>query len=167
MTTQTAEAFVADLVQEHGGALLAYAIRLTSDRHQAEDVVQETLVRAWQRADRIDASKGSVRGYLLTTCRNIVIDQARARSARPKEVAEAPTTGPVTADHAQSVTDLVAMSELLGHLSADHRKVLVELYYRGCTVTEAAVSLGIPVGTVKSRSFHALRVLRARLEPTL
>jgi RNA polymerase sigma-70 factor (ECF subfamily) len=65
------------------------------------------------------------------------------------------------------VTDLVAMSELLGHLSADHRKVLVELYYRGCTVTEAAVSLGIPVGTVKSRSFHALRVLRARLEPTL
>lgn len=164
---EAAEMFIAALVQEHGAALLAYATRLTNDRHQAEDVVQETLVRAWQRHDRIDASKGSVRGYLLTTCRNIVIDQARARSSRPKEVAESPTTGPVADDHAQAVTDLVTMGELLDHLSTEHRNVLVELYYRGRTVTEAAAALGIPAGTVKSRSFHALRALRARLEPTL
>ena len=163
MPAPTAEAFVTALVQEHGASLLAYATRLTGSRHAAEDVVQETLVRAWQRHDRIDESKGSVRGYLLTTARNIVIDQAGARAAGPKEVAETPTTGAVTADHAQAVTDLVTMGRLLEHLSRDHRDVLVELYYRGRTVNEAAASLGIPPGTVKSRSFHALRALRGQL----
>jgi RNA polymerase sigma-70 factor (ECF subfamily) len=57
------------------------------------------------------------------------------------------------------------MSGLLDQLSPDHRAVLVELYYRGRTVTEAAGTLGIPPGTVKSRSFHALRALRAQVNP--
>jgi RNA polymerase sigma-70 factor (ECF subfamily) len=77
------EEFVTRLVQEHGAALIGYATRLTGDRFAAEDVVQEALTRAWQRPEILENGKGSVRGWLLTVVRNIVIDQARARSARP------------------------------------------------------------------------------------
>jgi RNA polymerase sigma-70 factor (ECF subfamily) len=164
-STSNAEERISSLVNEHGAALLAYAIRLTGDRYAAEDVVQETLVRAWKRVDQLDAAKGSVRGWLLTVARNIVIDQARARASRPPEVPESVSTAPIAADHSEAVADLVMMSELLGGLSKEHRSVLVELYYRGRTVNEAAESLGVPAGTVKSRSFHAQRALRARLDP--
>lgn len=153
------------LVNEHGAALMAYATRLTGDRYAAEDVVQETLTRAWQRMDTLSATKGSVRGWLLTVARNIVIDQARARAARPPEVAESPANPPVELDHSESVVDLVTVSELLQTLSEDHRQVLIQLYFRGRSVREAAEELGVPPGTVKSRSFHALRALRGRLDP--
>ena len=56
------------------------------------------------------------------------------------------------------------VADALASLSADHRTVLLETYYRGRTVTEAATTLGIPVGTVKSRSYYALRALRLALE---
>jgi RNA polymerase sigma-70 factor (ECF subfamily) len=159
------QALISGLVAEHGGALIAYATRLTGDRHAAEDVVQETLVRAWQHPEVLINGKGSVRGWLLTVARNIVIDQARARGARPTEVAESPTTDPLTGDHSDDVVDTMTMMGLLSELPDEHRHVLVELYYRGKTVTETADALGIPPGTVKSRSFYALRVLRERLGP--
>ena len=154
------EALVRSLYEEHGRALLAYATRLTSDRAAAEDVVQETLVRAWKHPEVLVNGKGSVRGWLLTVARNIVTDRARARAARPIEVAESPATPPIERDHADSVVDSMVVMEALDQLSGHHRDVLVELYFRGRSVTEAADALGIPPGTVKSRSHHALRALR-------
>lgn len=82
------EALVRALYEEHGRALLAYATRLTGDRAAAEDVVQETLIRAWRHPDALLNGKGSVRGWLLTVARNIITDRHRARAARPTEVAE-------------------------------------------------------------------------------
>lgn len=154
------EALVRSLYEEHGRALLAYATRLTGDRAAAEDVVQETLVRAWKHPEVLVNGKGSVRGWLLTVARNIVTDRARARAARPVEVAESPATPPIERDHADSVVDSMVVMEALDQLSGHHRDVLVELYFRGRSVTEAADVLGIPPGTVKSRSHHALRALR-------
>jgi len=156
------EALIRTLYEEHGRALLAYATRLTGDRAAAEDVVQETLVRAWKHAEDLVEGRGSVRGWLLTVARNIVTDRVRARAARPTEVPESPATPAVeAADHAEAVVNQMVVLGLLDRLSADHRNVLVELYYRGRTVAEAAGVLGIPPGTVKSRSYHALRQLRA------
>jgi RNA polymerase sigma-70 factor, ECF subfamily len=163
--TEAAQALITGLVQEHGAALIAYTTRLTGDRHAAEDVVQETLVRAWRHQDDLLNRPGSVRGWLLTVARNIVIDQARARAARPAEVAAYPSDEPATSDPSDEVVDAVAMTGLLDELPADHRQVLVELYYRGRTMSEAAAALGIPAGTVKSRSYHALRSLRRRINP--
>ena len=86
------EALVRALYAEHGRALLAYATRLTGDRAAAEDVVQETLVRAWKHPEVLVNEKGSVRGWLFTVVRNLVTDRTRARAARPIEVAESPAT---------------------------------------------------------------------------
>jgi RNA polymerase sigma-70 factor (ECF subfamily) len=155
------EDLVRKLYNEHGASLLAYATRLTNDRAAAEDVVQETLLRAWKHADVLTEEKGSVRGWLLTVARNIVTDRARARAVRPPEVAEVTESPSVERDHADQVVDSMAMLGALDNLSTEHREVLVEIYYKGRTVTEAAQALGIAAGTVKSRSYYALRALRA------
>jgi RNA polymerase sigma-70 factor (ECF subfamily) len=154
------EALVRALYEEHGRALLAYATRLTGDRAAAEDVVQETLVRAWKHPEVLVNGKGSIRAWLLTVARNIITDRARARAARPVEVAETPANPPLERDHSDTVVDTVVVLQALEKLSGPHRDVLVELYFRGRNVAEAADALGIPQGTVKSRSYHALRALR-------
>ncbi len=140
--------------------MLAYATRLLSDRAAAEDVVQEALVRAWRSPDSLVNGRGSVRGWLLTVVRNLVIDRARAKEARPREVAESASGGPVEADHADQVVDSMVVLAALDGLSAEHREVLEQMYLHGCSVAEAAERLGIPPGTVKSRSYYGLRALR-------
>ncbi len=154
------EALVRSLYVQHGRALLAYATTLTGDRAGAEDVVQETLVRAWKHSDKLLNDKGSVRGWLLTVARNIVIDQARARAVRPIEVPAPSSASPVERDHSDLVVDTLFVLDALDRLSGSHRAVLVELYFHGHSVAETANILRIPPGTVKSRSHHALRQLR-------
>ncbi|GAA1107020.1 sigma-70 family RNA polymerase sigma factor [Nocardiopsis metallicus] len=156
------EALIRSLYNEHGRALIAYATRLTGDRAAAEDVVQETLIRAWRNPDALVNSKGSVRGWLLTVARNIVIDRVRALQARPAEVAPVAGAEPTQDDHADSVVDSMVVMEALESLSEDHRAVLMEVYFRRRSVAETAQTLGIPPGTVKSRSHHALQALRRR-----
>jgi RNA polymerase sigma-70 factor (ECF subfamily) len=158
-----AETLIRTLYAEHGRSLLAYATRLTGDRAAAEDVVQETLVRAWKHAADLTTGKGSVRGWLLTVARNIVTDRARARAVRPAEVADVLDKPPVSVDHSESVVNTMVVMDALEKVSPEHREVLVQLYYRGRSVAEAAKELGVPPGTVKSRSYYALRALRAVL----
>jgi RNA polymerase sigma-70 factor (ECF subfamily) len=162
--SRTAEApgdsFIRTLFNEHGNAMLAYATRLTGDRSAAEDIVQEALIRAWKHADSLQNGEGSVRGWLLTVVRNLTTDRIRARNARPLEVAESIMTVPLEPDHAGSVVTNMVTMEALERLSRDHRDVLECVYLQGRTVGETAERLGIPPGTVKSRTYYALRSLR-------
>lgn len=163
------EVLIRALYNEHGRCLLAYATRLTGDRAAAEDIVQETLMRAWKHSESLVSGKGSVRGWLLTVARNLVTDRARARAARPSEVAS-PTETALADPHADQdvaaqVTDRMVVVDAMDALSEEHRCVIQELYFRGRSVAEAAVALGVPPGTVKSRSFYALRAMRETLEP--
>ncbi|MGH3496626.1 MAG: sigma-70 family RNA polymerase sigma factor [Nocardioidaceae bacterium] len=151
------------LYDEHAGVLLAYATRLTGDSHSAEDIVQETLLRAWRHPEVV-SGPGSPRGWLMTVARNIAYDRHRARKARPREVEPSAYSELVAADDdIDRALESWTIADALSALSGAHRAVLVEVYYRGRSVAEAARTLGIAEGTVKSRTFYALRALRAAL----
>ena len=159
------EGLMRALYAEHGGALLGYARRLTGgDRERAEDLVQETLIRAWKHAEALADERGAVRPWLFAVARNLAIDGHRARRARPHEVgAEALDTVAVD-DDVDRALEAWEVADAIAALSPEHRAVLVETYYRGHTVAEAAQVLGIPAGTVKSRTYYALRGLRLALQ---
>ncbi|MCB0895715.1 MAG: sigma-70 family RNA polymerase sigma factor [Nocardioides sp.] len=153
------------LHDEHAAALWGYCLSLTGhDRARAEDVVQETLLRAWRNASKLDRTTGSVRAWLFTVARNIVIDEWRTKRARSElAVADVPEV-PVDADRTDQLLQSWVVADALSRLSAEHRAVLLECYYRGQSVAEASRRLGIPEGTVKSRTHYALRALRLALE---
>jgi RNA polymerase sigma-70 factor (ECF subfamily) len=152
------------LFDAHASVLLAYALRLTGgDRSRAEDVVQETLVRAWRNLDRLDESVAPVRPWLFTVAQRVAIDAHRARRARPVEVGDEMLAVLPGLDDLEATLDRVVVTEALDSLSRDHRAVIVETYYRGRSVAEAAEVLGVPAGTVKSRCYYALRALKLAL----
>jgi RNA polymerase sigma-70 factor (ECF subfamily) len=157
------EALVRSLYEQHGGALVAYATRVTGDRAAAEDVLQETLLRAWRHAGSLSESVGSIRSWLFTVAHNVMTDAARARAVRPREVAESPASTPTTRDHADAVVDSMVAMDALSQLPEEQRTVLVEIYFAGRSVTETAERLGIPPGTVKSRTHNAMKRLRQQL----
>jgi RNA polymerase sigma-70 factor (ECF subfamily) len=154
------------LHHEHGDALFAHALRLASgDRQRAEDLVQETLLRAWKHPEALDPDRGSVRAWLFTTARHLAIDAWRRRTARLGEVVtDTLPEPPPEVDEADRAVEAWTVAEALGRLSAAHREVLVECFYGGRSVAEAAARLGVPPGTVKSRTHYALRSLRLVLE---
>jgi RNA polymerase sigma-70 factor (ECF subfamily) len=152
------------LYEGHAPVLLAYAIRLTDgDRARAEDIVQETLVRAWRNLDKLDERAGPVRPWLFTVAQRLAIDAHRARKARPPETGDAMLAAVPSFDDVENTLDRIVIADALDSLSADHRGVIVETYYRGRSVAEAAKVLGIPPGTVKSRAYYALRALKLAL----
>jgi RNA polymerase sigma-70 factor (ECF subfamily) len=151
------------LHDEHACALWAYVMRLTGDRGRAEDVVQETLLRAWRNPRVLDQSQGSPRAWLFTVARRIVIDDWRARQSRPETpTAELPEQG--VADESEQVVISEVVTTALRTLSPMHREVLLETYYRGSSVEDASKRLGIAPGTVKSRTHYALRALKTALD---
>jgi RNA polymerase sigma-70 factor, ECF subfamily len=136
---------------------------VNGDRQAAEDVVQETMLRGWQHAGEL--SRDHAGSWLHHVARNVAISSYhRRRRARPPEVPldEAPSL--TAGDGADGVVDALVIASTLNSLSADHRRVIVELFYNRRSVAEAAVALGIPEGTVRSRCFYGLRVLRRLLE---
>jgi RNA polymerase sigma-70 factor (ECF subfamily) len=156
---------IQQLHDEHAAVLFQYCLRLTNQDHGlAEDVVQETMLRGWRHLSELDKSQGSVRGWLFTVARNLVIDEWRTRRSRVEfAVADVPDA-PSEVDKTDWLLQSWVVGEAVTRLSPDHRAVLLECYYRDASVEEAAERLGIPKGTVKSRTHYALRALRLALE---
>lgn len=152
------------LHDEHAAALWSFVLHLTNgDRGRAEDVVQETLFRAWRRPAVLSQQESSARGWLFTVARNIVVDGWRADRRRPTSPSDS-APEPVEPDATDRALQALVVAEAMRRLSHDHGAVLLECYFRGCTAAQAAARLGVPVGTVKSRLHYALHALRLALE---
>src|SRR3954451_21408128 len=150
MPNTDAEAMRA-LHDEHAGPLWAFVVRLTGDRMQAQDIVQETLLRAWKHPEVLDPAKGSARGWLFTVARRLVVDEWRTKRSRVEMLpGDLPEPTEATPDQTDQVLQSWIVADALRELSVEHRAVLVECYYRGRSVAEAARALDVPEGTVKS-----------------
>ena len=158
------DAIVAEMYRQYRVPLMSYVLRLTAgDRQQAEDVVQETMLRAWRQAAKLDLTEPSLMPWLATVARRIVIDDKRRKSARPAETGDGMLENAPVADTTEDLLRKVLVTEALRSLTSAHREVLNETILRDRTVNEAAEALGIPVGTVKSRVYYALKALRVVL----
>lgn len=161
--TATADA-IRELWRLHGTALIRFALKLTlGDRQRAEDIVQETLVRAWHHPEVVDGREHLVRPWLFTVTRRVAIDMWRARSRTDEVLGDGQTDQPDPAESIEQVATALDVRAAIAQLTPEHRQVVVEMYYLGRPVTEIARSLRIPEGTVKSRAYYGLRHLRRLL----
>ncbi|MGN6171017.1 MAG: RNA polymerase sigma factor [Solirubrobacteraceae bacterium] len=151
------------------GAVYGLAVTILGDPTSAEDVAQETFVRAWRHASSYDARRGSVSAWLLTIARNLALDRARLKRSRPVDpdvLASqlAATTTSAGIDDATRIAERARLRGLLLSLPEKQRRALVLATYFGRTAKEISELDGTPVGTVKTRIRDGLGKLRDRLE---
>jgi RNA polymerase sigma-70 factor (ECF subfamily) len=155
---------VRHLYREQRAHLLRYVTRLTHDPQRAEDIVQETLLRAWLCAEQQPPGWRPPRAWLFRVAHNLVVDHHRREQTRretPHDQALEAEASPV--DEADRAIQRRFVVQALSRLSPPHRETLVQVYLLDRTGPDAAQALGIPPGTVKSRVYHALRELRSTL----
>jgi RNA polymerase sigma factor (sigma-70 family) len=146
----------------HSRFVFAVAYRALGSRELAEDATQQTFVNAWRAAGRFDPLR-DLRPWLAVIARRAAIDVRRREARRPTErlddrTANRPADADVTAEF-----DVWAVREAIDDLPPLEREVVRLHHLESLTQTEIGVRLGVPVGTVKSRSFRAHRRLAARL----
>ncbi|MFF3732836.1 sigma-70 family RNA polymerase sigma factor [Streptomyces sp. NPDC002476] len=161
------------LQQEFGPAVRAYLDSRWRDRHQAEDMFQETFLRAWRSgAPEPDGpyTRAQIRSWLFTIARSVLVDHHRAESRRPalprghEELAALSDATSLPVTETDRLADAWLVRAALDQLTPIHREVVVDLYYHGRTVAETAERIGVPEGTVKSRAYYGTRALRAALQ---
>jgi RNA polymerase sigma-70 factor (ECF subfamily) len=152
------------LYAQHGQALLAYAERFTADRGQAEDIVQETFLRAWRRLPGLLEDQRPVRAWLLQVARRLLIDAARAARARPALAADDQYAEPAVDGGLDQLLDQTILLRAMQRLSPAHQQIVIETFFLGTPMNLTAARLGVPAGTARSRLHYALGQLRRQLE---
>lgn len=152
-----------DAFLAHGSELLSFARRSLNSRESAEDAVQETFARAWRSRDHFDATLGTLRTWLFAIERRVLYDQF-AKIGRGTALSLELGAEVASADRLETAMLGWQMESALRRLPMEHRKVLVEMYFAGRTSREVARLLSIPEGTVRSRAYYALRMLRVLME---
>lgn len=149
--------------------LYALGLRWLGQPADAEELVSETLTRAWHGAGRFDAGRGSAASWLFGIAHNVARDRWRADARRATEPLDGLTEGALAGgpadDEAERLVDALDVGLALTTLTAEHREVLILTYAHRATEAEIARRTGIAPGTVKSRRFYALRELAGRLAP--
>jgi RNA polymerase sigma factor (sigma-70 family) len=156
-------------VRRFQSRVFGLAVAILGDSAAAEDVAQETFVRAWRHAGTYDPRRGAVTPWLLTIARNLALDRARLTRSRPvdpnllvSQLEREAGTAPI--DEAGQVADRERLRELLLGLPDHQRRALVLTTYFGRTAKQISELDGTPVGTVKTRIRDGLGKLRSRLE---
>jgi RNA polymerase sigma-70 factor, ECF subfamily len=152
-----------ELYRRYERRLYGLGLRLLGDQGLAEDLVQETFVRLWRQAHRFDPARGSVSAFVFAIGRRIAIDLWRRPSSRPLE---SPPIQPeiAPADPLEAVVEGLAVRDALQSLSPAHQQILELFYVKDHKQTEIAELLGLPLGTVKTRAYYALRALKLALQ---
>jgi RNA polymerase sigma-70 factor, ECF subfamily len=156
------DGLVSEIYRVHAPDLLRFARKLAiSDPQRAEDIVQETLLRAWRHPEMLGAGVEHIRPWLFTVLRRVAIDMWRASSGRGLKISEEwQADVPDPDDRVEQAITAMDVRAALATLTIEHRQVIFEMYFRNRSVAEIAETLGIPAGTVKSRAYYALRALR-------
>jgi RNA polymerase sigma-70 factor (ECF subfamily) len=142
--------------------LYGLGLKLLGDQSLAEELVQETFLRVWRNASRFDPARGSVATYVFTIARRIAIDLWRRPSSRP--FSPEPDDEGSPGDPVERVLVGLTVRDALDSLSEDHRRVLELSYGQDMNQRAIAERLGVPLGTVKTRTYHGLRALKQALE---
>lgn len=160
------EQALAALYDRHASALLGVALRILKSRQDAEDLVHDVFVEAWQRAGDFDGARGSVRSWLLVRARSRAVDRLRSLEAARRRgliAREEAGDGAATVEPIWDGLDRAKAKRALDGLP-DAQRALVELaYFEGLSCSEMAERCGIPIGTVKSRLSAGMAKLRQEL----
>ena len=156
---------LSELYALYGRPIYGLGIHLLHDAGLAEDLVQETFIRLWRSARSYDASRGSVRTFVYTLARRAAVDLWRRRGAPVPTLLEEPEQPDAAGTEAYEQLLLrLAVGEALTELTPAHREVLELQFQSDLTQAQVAERLSIPLGTVKTRTMHALRRLSYVLE---
>ena len=172
------ERAVQDLVARHGDALYALAYSILRDHAEAEEVAADSFVQAWRSADSFDPARGTPIAWLATITRTRSLDRLRAAKRRGRVlhadsavVAQASGEVERTEEQPDRAYDAASRSQLvrraLDALPETQRRVIELAYFGGLSQSEIAKQLGLPLGTVKTRTLYAMKGLRAVLAPLM
>jgi RNA polymerase sigma-70 factor (ECF subfamily) len=156
-----------ELHRRYARAVLGLALRRLGDRGRAEDATQEAFVAIWRSARTFDPARGTGAPWLYAVARNAITDGLRRAPEPPTEVPDGPGSEPDPADEAAASWTAWRVHRALETLPEHERPVIVLAYWRGLSQSEIADSLGIPLGTVKTRTRSALARLADTLEGEL
>lgn len=156
------EEALATLFDTFGGPLYGYGLRRLGSPELAEELVQRVMTRLWRTGSRYDPSRSSVRTWVFTIARSVAVDVWRAQPG-PVSTADAAWRGQPP-DELDALLHAEAVRLALDRLSVEHREVLDLAYFRGLSQREISDRLGLPLGTVKSRTYYALKALRLACE---
>lgn len=163
-TLDGADALAVRLHTDHADALFTWALGKAPDRRDAEELVAETIVKAWKRYGQFDSNRGSERAWIFGIARNALIDMHRSSQRRLRLVSNEDGVETPTDDGIDSLTETSLVRDAMASLTEEHRTVVVEAYFKGLNTKEISERHGVPPGTVKSRMYYAMRSLRASLE---
>jgi RNA polymerase sigma-70 factor, ECF subfamily len=151
-----------ELYRRYEARLYGLGLRLLSDQGLAEELVQETFVRLWQQAHRFDPARGSVGSFLFAIARRLAVDLWRRPSSRPFE--PEPQDQQASSDPVENLIQGLTIRDALQTLSPHHRQVLELYLLEDHKQSEIAELLGLPLGTVKTRAYYALRAFKLALQ---
>lgn len=159
------EQAISELYDRYGGVIYGVGMRYLRDRTLAEDLVQDVFTAVWRNAAGFDPARASFSTWIYRITRNRATDLSRRRKTRVRTVAPDSTPESGEVDPTGRLSRTFDVAAALARLSPTHREVLTLAYMEGLTQREIARRTGTPLGTVKSRTSAALRVLRENMYP--
>jgi RNA polymerase sigma factor (sigma-70 family) len=145
-----------DLYRRYARPVFGLALRRLGDRGRAEDAVQETFASIWRSAGSYRPDRGPGAPWLYAVARNAIVDRARARTETPSDIPDEASADAGPADHAEQSWVAWRVHRALEELPEREREVIALAYWSGPSQSEVAEFLGIPLGTVKTRTRAAL-----------